>query len=121
MEEVDKEISEMKLSLNARARVVAESYLTAVCYIPYLSVSLAQTLLSSTHDHVTCLSMLGNLELRFNGGTLQEIQETCTVSTITMHTMPAQHYLAQLYVSGFGFATCRRRPKSSIKSAVRKI
>jgi hypothetical protein len=31
MEEVDKEISEMKLSLNARARVVAESYLTAVC------------------------------------------------------------------------------------------
>ena len=30
MEEVDKEISEMKLSLNARARVVAEYYLTAV-------------------------------------------------------------------------------------------
>ncbi|EKM59985.1 uncharacterized protein PHACADRAFT_250816 [Phanerochaete carnosa HHB-10118-sp] len=29
MEEVDKEISEMKLSLNARARVVAESYLLA--------------------------------------------------------------------------------------------
>ncbi|PCH43809.1 arp2/3 complex subunit [Wolfiporia cocos MD-104 SS10] len=29
MEEVDKEISEMKLSLNARARVVAESYLAA--------------------------------------------------------------------------------------------
>ncbi|RKO98104.1 hypothetical protein CXG81DRAFT_29087 [Caulochytrium protostelioides] len=28
MEEVDKEISEMKLSLNARARIVAESYLT---------------------------------------------------------------------------------------------
>ena len=30
MEDVDKEISEMKLSLNARARVVAESYLSAV-------------------------------------------------------------------------------------------
>ncbi|KAG5353749.1 Actin- protein 2/3 complex subunit 4 [Termitomyces sp. Mn162] len=29
MEEVDKEISEMKLSLNARARTVAESYLVA--------------------------------------------------------------------------------------------
>ncbi|WFD32162.1 Arp complex subunit [Malassezia sp. CBS 17886] len=29
MEEVDKEISEMKLSLNARARIVAESYLGA--------------------------------------------------------------------------------------------
>ena len=31
MEEVDKEINEMKLSMNARARVVAESYLLAVC------------------------------------------------------------------------------------------
>ena len=30
MEEVDKEISEMKLSLNARARIVAESYLSQV-------------------------------------------------------------------------------------------
>ena len=33
MEEVDKEISEMKLSLNARARIVAESYLSAVCVV----------------------------------------------------------------------------------------
>lgn len=31
MEEVDKEISEMKLSLNARARTVAESYLIQFC------------------------------------------------------------------------------------------
>ena len=30
MEEVDREISEMKLSLNARTRIVAESYLTSV-------------------------------------------------------------------------------------------
>ena len=30
MEDVDKEISEMKLSLNARARIVAEAYLGAV-------------------------------------------------------------------------------------------
>ncbi|CDR99122.1 probable ARP2/3 complex 20 kDa subunit [Sporisorium scitamineum] len=29
MEEVDKEISEMKLSINARARIVAESYLSS--------------------------------------------------------------------------------------------
>ena len=36
MEEVDKEISEMKLSLNARARTVAESYLSAVSsFRPY--------------------------------------------------------------------------------------
>lgn len=28
MEDVDKEISEMKLSLNARARIVAETYLS---------------------------------------------------------------------------------------------
>ena len=36
MEDVDREISEMKLSLNARARTVAESYLTAVS-LGYLS------------------------------------------------------------------------------------
>jgi hypothetical protein len=41
MEEVDKEISEMKLSLNARARIVAESYLTAVsqfCFVHKLVI-----------------------------------------------------------------------------------
>ncbi|KAL4214274.1 Arp complex subunit [Rhizopus microsporus] len=32
MEEVDKEISEMKLSVNTRARIVAESYLVQVSY-----------------------------------------------------------------------------------------
>jgi len=36
MEEVDKEISEMKLSLNARARIVAESYLTAVSQVYFI-------------------------------------------------------------------------------------
>ena len=30
MEDVDREISEMKLSLNARARIVAESYLVSL-------------------------------------------------------------------------------------------
>ncbi|KAF8320894.1 arp2/3 complex 20 kDa subunit [Clavulina sp. PMI_390] len=34
MEEVDKEISEMKLSLNSRARIVAESYLIQVSLRP---------------------------------------------------------------------------------------
>lgn len=33
MEEVDKEISETRLSLNARARIVAESYLATVCLV----------------------------------------------------------------------------------------
>jgi actin related protein 2/3 complex subunit 4 len=33
MEDVDKEISEMKLSLNARARIVAESYLSTVSFV----------------------------------------------------------------------------------------
>lgn len=42
MEEVDKEISEMKLSMNARARVVAESYLQAVsCAVLSIAVSVA--------------------------------------------------------------------------------
>lgn len=31
MEEIDKEISEMKLSVNARARIVAEEFLKNVC------------------------------------------------------------------------------------------
>lgn len=35
MEEVDKEISEMKLSLNARARIVSESYLSQVRFFIY--------------------------------------------------------------------------------------
>ncbi|KNZ62316.1 actin-like protein 2/3 complex subunit 4 [Puccinia sorghi] len=37
MEDVDREISEMKLSLNARARIVAESYLTQVKYLTSFS------------------------------------------------------------------------------------
>lgn len=57
MEEVDREISEMKLSLNARARIVAESYLTAVSptsscgelvLIPLLSSSLHESILCTT-------------------------------------------------------------------------
>jgi actin related protein 2/3 complex subunit 4 len=44
MEDVDREISEMKLSLNARARTVAESYLTAVS-------------LGSNHDFILCSSI----------------------------------------------------------------
>lgn len=43
MEEVDKEISEMKLSLNARARIVAESYLTAVCMLSIPKIKLTST------------------------------------------------------------------------------
>ncbi|KAI0297138.1 hypothetical protein BC826DRAFT_951826 [Russula brevipes] len=57
MEDVDREISEMKLSLNARARTVAESYLTAVS-LRYLS-SLLQSVTtdlspseSSTHSRI---------------------------------------------------------------------
>ena len=45
MEEVDKEISEMKLSINARARIVAESVCTQysntnqqICHFIYLSL-----------------------------------------------------------------------------------
>lgn len=48
MEEVDKEISEMKLSLNARARVVAESYLLAVSYF----ISMHVIALTSCHSSV---------------------------------------------------------------------
>lgn len=41
MEEIDKEISEMKLSVNARARIVAEEFLKNVssCSVQYLCQS----------------------------------------------------------------------------------
>jgi len=52
MEEVDREISEMKLSLNRRARTVAESYLIAVC-VPFV-----QTDFRSRGDLVWLLELL---------------------------------------------------------------
>lgn len=49
MEEVDKEISEMKLSINARARIVAESYLSSVSRpLSSLRLCVAQWLLTSS-------------------------------------------------------------------------
>ena len=51
MEEVDKEISEMKLFLNARARFVAESFLTPV-RTPVLSSGTKLTIRSSTEQGV---------------------------------------------------------------------
>lgn len=50
MEEVDREISEMKLSLNARARIVAESYLTAVSLISITVCCHSIRTCSSMHD-----------------------------------------------------------------------
>ena len=38
MEEIDKEISEMKISLNARARIVAEEFLKNVSFCRFLFV-----------------------------------------------------------------------------------
>lgn len=62
MEEVDKEISEMKLSLNSRARIVAESYLVAVrlfflCLLfDSFSSFIVQHLTSLTCDqYISCL------------------------------------------------------------------
>ena len=51
MEEVDKEISETRLSLNARARIVAESYLATVSRAGYfLAVPLIRSLSSNAHN-----------------------------------------------------------------------
>lgn len=64
MEEVDKEISEMKLSLNARARIVAESYLTAVCH--FIPSSLVMPLIL---DYRSMHRVLGVLNHTFNSNT----------------------------------------------------
>ena len=69
MEEVDKEISEMKLSLNARARVVAESYLLAVRLYRFLYVpQCIDHALSSTHEiHNKVRGSLGNIQVKKAG------------------------------------------------------
>lgn len=41
MEEIDKEISEMKLSVNARARIVAEEFLKNVSVFLFLTHTIA--------------------------------------------------------------------------------
>jgi hypothetical protein len=59
MEEVDKEISEMKLSLNARARVVAESYLTAASIFSIHQLSALTRIISSIRDGSDFRSVVG--------------------------------------------------------------
>lgn len=60
MEEIDKEISEMKLSVNARARIVAEEFLKNVClrfcmYIFFLQTCLEEWKMSTLF---ICVSVL---------------------------------------------------------------
>jgi hypothetical protein len=66
MEDVDKEISEMKLFLNARARFVAESFLTPVCGLILECLRISRLTCHSlterstydeNHDHRTRASM----------------------------------------------------------------
>lgn len=60
MQDVDKEISEIKLSLNARARIVAEAFLVAVsypCCPECTSIYTSLHLLTSS-----CLVAIGNAQ-----------------------------------------------------------
>lgn len=70
MEDVDKEISEMKLFLNARARFVAESFLTPVCLL--------------------LLDCLGNLRLTCHSSTERSIHDEnhdhCRQALMPAHT-----------------------------------
>ena len=57
MEDIDKEISEMKITLNARARIVAEEFLKNVCatsvlycILLYLSLSVSLSLFLSLYS-----------------------------------------------------------------------
>lgn len=52
MEDVDREISEMKLSLNARARVFAESYLSVVRVSSEFFPSSSLTITARSSDRV---------------------------------------------------------------------
>lgn len=56
MEEVDKEISEMKLSLNSRARIVSESYLSQVqLLIPVVIFKFISTDASNAREQSICV------------------------------------------------------------------
>lgn len=87
MEDVDKEISEMKLFLNARARFVAESFLTPVrvlslhCYrMARLTCSslTERTIRDENHDHCKQASMpahvadRGSHSSHLEGGRIKE-------------------------------------------------
>lgn len=64
MEEIDKEISEMKLSVNARARIVAEEFLknvSVLCSVPHMLLtefSLLMILISWILYACLCLALL---------------------------------------------------------------
>ncbi|KAI7942593.1 hypothetical protein MJO28_012620 [Puccinia striiformis f. sp. tritici] len=69
MEDVDREISEMKLSLNARARIVAESYLTQVDLYEIEYIDIGPTIIqqgifqiSSSHEQCCANQMESNLK-----------------------------------------------------------
>lgn len=51
MEEIDKEISEMKLAVNARARICAEEFLKRVSYIYFLSENSQMTIFSKLNQY----------------------------------------------------------------------
>lgn len=96
MEEVDKEISEMKLSINARARIVAESYLSTV---------------SQSH-HPTTTDLLPSYWLRLQakpypppfcpGLTFRKIQEITQINSHTPSFRPNTVRLNPTLVPIFG-------------------
>lgn len=57
MEEIDKEISEMKLSVNARARIVAEEFLKNVSLSTAAVVSCPLFRVSTCHVIVLCQTL----------------------------------------------------------------
>ena len=65
MEEVDKEISEMKLFLNARARFVAEAYLTPVSIFAFLDLKSYRLTLPVQFDQFVCVVLMydGTVEI----------------------------------------------------------
>lgn len=78
MEEIDKEISEMKLSVNARARIVAEEFLKNVSQL---------LIFPFTPLHTLCTSNVSDIKTNLGRSqawmqvTLQRLMHVCRLST----------------------------------------
>ncbi|GJJ06219.1 hypothetical protein Clacol_000409 [Clathrus columnatus] len=102
MEEVDKEISEMKLSLNARARIVAESYLSTVCCYFNIAVNVISELGAFSLDKVFLAEIYCILKL-LSGSNIYVLgfvryRDSTFIAHIFRASSVKQAYAAQNYV-----------------------
>ena len=106
MEDVDKEISEMKLSLNARARIVAESYLSTVSIAHSHSTFLvSDSLPSSLRYFLSRLRIHKNLRVAIHRRSLMSV--CIVVYHMNEHVLDRARWAFPLRAHQDGFETSR--------------